>query len=49
MKVIICTISRADLKANNYNKAVVKQSSGTAPQKRSIALVAAILKKVATE
>ena len=48
MKVIICTISRADLKANNY-KAVVKQSSGTAPQKRSIALVAAILKKVATE
>ena len=48
MKIIVCTINRADLKAQNY-KAVEKQSSGTAPQKRNIALVAAILKKVAAE
>ena len=42
---ITCTISRADLKARNY-KSAVKQSSGTAPTKRKIELLAALLKKI---
>ena len=47
MKLIVCTISRADLKAQNY-KAAVKQSSGVAAKKRNIGLVAVLLKKVTT-
>ena len=45
---IVCTISRANLKAKNY-KAAAKQSSGTAPKKRSVELLAALLKKITSK
>ena len=45
---VTCTISRADLKAQNY-KAAVKRSSGAVPKKRDIELLAALLQRVATQ
>ena len=45
---VTCTISRADLKAQNY-KAATKLSTGTSPKKRDVALVAMLLQKVATK
>lgn len=44
----VCSISRTDLKAGRYKKAV-KQSFGSEPAKRNVELLATLLKKISVQ
>lgn len=45
---VVCSISRADLKAGRYKNAV-KQRTGSAPAKRNVELLATLLKKISVQ